>query len=221
MTLTPDLAVDAPAVPTVRLTGRYITPDRKPLAGTLSFAPPTVLTLPDSDVISTTAAKVTLDAAGAFEVDLIPTDLPGMSPRGWSYQVTEKLTGLPRRVFHIMLPAGTGPVDLADIAPVSPFAGNYLPVAGPKGEKGEPGAPGEVTSEQLAALEARVSPRPQEYTQTSASAEWVIPHTMPYRPAVSVYDGSGREIGGSVEFPTPTTVLVRFAFAETGSALLH
>lgn len=215
MTLTP------PEVPTVRLRGRYLAPDKTPLAGTVSFAPPSVLTLPASDVISTTAAKVTLDSTGAFEVDLIPTDVPGMSPSRWSYQVTEKLKGVPPRIFHILLPGGTGPVDLADIAPVSPYAGNYLPVAGPQGAKGDPGEPGEVTSEQLDALEARVAPRPQEYTQTSALAEWTIPHTMPYRPSVNVYDVSGREIGGSVEYPTPTTVLVRFAFAETGSAVLH
>jgi hypothetical protein len=221
MTLTPD-------IPFVRLRGRYVAPDGKPLGGTVSFAPPSVLTLPASDVIATTAAQVRLDATGAFEVDLIPTDVPGMSPQKWSYQVTERLKPIPPReyhipprVYHIMLPAGTGPVDLADIAPVSPYAGNYLPVAGPQGAKGDKGEPGEVTNEQLDALEARVAPRPQEYTQTAASAEWTIPHTMPYRPAVSVYDVSGREIGGSVEYPTPTTVLVKFAFAETGSAVLH
>lgn len=224
MTLTPpELTAGAlpGGVPSVRLTGRYIAPDGTPLSGTVSFAPPSVLTLPASDVIATTAAKVTLDTTGAFEVDLIPTDVPGMSPQRWSYQVTEKLKGIPPRVFHIMLPGGTGPVDLADIAPVSPYAGNYLPVAGPQGAKGDKGEPGEVTLAQLDALEARVAPRPQEFTQTSASTEWTIPHTMPYRPAVTVYDVSGREIGGSVEYPNPTTVLVKFAFAETGSAVLH
>ncbi|MEV5264821.1 hypothetical protein [Streptomyces werraensis] len=221
MTLTPDLVAMPAGVPSVRLRGRFVAPDGTPVAGTVQFAPPTVLTLPDADVISRTAAKVTLDETGAFEVDLIPNDAPGMSPRGWAYQVTEKLKGLPPRVYHIMLPGGTGPVDLADIAPVSPYAGNYLPVAGPRGEKGDPGTPGEVSSEQLAALEARVAPRPQEWTQATASTEWLITHSLPYRPQVTAYDSSGREIGGLVEYPSPTSVRVVFAYAETGSAVLH
>ncbi|MFH9731870.1 hypothetical protein [Streptomyces sp. NPDC017260] len=223
MTLTHSFAAGAlpGGVPSARLSGRYIAADGTPLAGTLSFAPPSVLTLPNSDVIAATAAKVTLDSAGCFVVDLIPNDVPGMSPQKWAYQVTEKLKGLPPRIFHIMLPSGTGPVDLADIAPVSPYAGNYLPVAGPKGDTGATGAPGEVTSEQLDALEARVAPRPQEFVQTSASTEWTIPHTMPYRPFVTVYDTAGHEIGGLVEYPNPAVVLVRFAYAETGTAVLH
>ncbi|AZM47812.1 hypothetical protein DMB38_20270 [Streptomyces sp. WAC 06738] len=208
-------------MPAVRLKGRYIAPDGTPLSGTVSFAPPSVLTLPESDIISTTAAKVTLDGTGYFEVDLIPTDAPGMSPARWSYQVTEKLKGTPPRVFHIMLPGGTGTVDLADIAPVSPYAGNYLPVAGPQGAKGDKGDPGDVTLAQLDALEARVAPRPQEFTQSTPSSQWTIAHTLPYRPAVVVYDVSGNEIGGSVEYTDPTTVTIRFSYAETGSAVLH
>ncbi|WP_369042238.1 hypothetical protein [Streptomyces sp. Midd1] len=215
---TPDVPT---ALPLTRLKGRYVAPDGTPLAGTLMFAPPSVLTLPQSDVIATTAAKVVLDLEGSFEVTLIPTDAPGMSPQRWTYQVTERFKGLPPRVYHILLPASEFPVDLADIAPVSPYAGNYLPVAGPRGPQGEAGTPGEVSIEELEALEARVAPRPQEFSQGAPSTEWMISHSMPYRPSVLVYDTSGREIGGSVEYPTPTTVTVRFAYAETGSAILH
>ncbi|MGW3860698.1 hypothetical protein ACWEDZ_04350 [Streptomyces sp. NPDC005047] len=187
----------------------------------MSFAPPSVLTLPGSDVFSTTAAKVTLDDQGAFSVTLIATDAPGMSPSQWAYQVTEKLKGVPPRVFHIALPASVTPVDLADIAPINPYTGNYLPVTGPRGAKGEKGEPGDVTLAQLEALEARTAPRPQEWAQSVGSNEWTITHSLPYRPLVTAYDTSGREIGGSVDYPSPTTVRVRFAYAETGSAVLH
>ncbi|WP_274032546.1 hypothetical protein [Streptomyces sp. MMBL 11-1] len=223
MTLTPDLsASEMPAgIPSTRLTGRYIAPDGTPLVGSVSFAPPSVLTLPGSDIFAATPAKVTLDEQGGFEVTLIATDAPGMSPSHWAYQVTEKLKGLPRRVFHIALPASATTVDLADIAPINPYTGNYLPVTGPRGAKGEKGEPGDVSLAQLSALEARTAPRPQEWTQSAGSNEWTIPHTLPYRPLVTVYDTSGREIGGSVDYPSPTTVRVRFAVAETGSAVLH
>ncbi|MFC9505410.1 hypothetical protein [Streptomyces sp. NPDC057002] len=223
MTPTPEISAAAmPAgIPSTPLTGRYIAPDGSPLSGTVHFAPPSVLTLPGSDTFAATAAKVTLDAEGRFEVTLVATDAPGMSPSSWAYQVTEKLKGIPPRVYHILLPASSTPVDLADIAPVNPYTGNYLPVTGPQGAKGDKGDPGEVSLEQLDALEARVAPRPQEWTQAAPSNEWTISHSLPYRPLVSVYDTSGREIGGSVDYPSPTTVTVRFAYAETGSAVLH
>lgn len=207
-------------IPTTRLTGRYRAPNGIPLKGTVFFAPPSVLTLPEHDTIFTTRAEVPL-VDGDFNVLLVATDAAGMSPAKWTYQVTEKIQGIPPRVYHILLPYSETAVDLADLAPISPYAGNYMPVVGPRGVQGLKGEPGEVTLGQLDALEARVAPRPQEHSQSAPSNEWTIPHSMPYRPAVNVYDNSGREIGGSVEYPSPTTVTVRFAYAETGSAHLH
>ncbi|MET9360387.1 hypothetical protein ABZX93_05710 [Streptomyces sp. NPDC006632] len=226
MTPTPEPdAYDLPAgVPSVHLTGRFIAPNGKPLTGSLTFAPPSVLTMPDADTIANTVAVVEIakEDNGSFAVDLIATDAPGMSPRGWSYQVTEKLKGAQIRQYHIMLPERPGgePVDLADLAPVSPNTGRYLPVVGPTGAQGPPGLPGEVSEAELEALEERVAPRPVAWTQSAASTLWTIPHTFPYPPAVRTYDTSGREIGGLVDTPSPTTVTVQFAFAETGSAIL-
>lgn len=226
MTPTPDATVYAlPAgVPSVHLTGRFIAPDGTPLTGTLTFAPPMVLTMPDADTIANTVATVEISKAdrGSFEVNLIATDAPGMSPRGWSYQVTEKLKGAQIRQYHIMLPERLGgePVNLADLAPVSPYTGRYLPVVGPTGAEGPQGLPGEVSRAELEALEGRVAPRAVSWTQAAASAQWTIPHSFPYPPAVRTYDTSGREIGGLVHNPAPNTVTVQFAFAETGSAIL-
>ncbi|MFJ4686474.1 hypothetical protein [Streptomyces sp. NPDC088789] len=226
MTPTPDATVYAlPAgVPSVHLTGRFIAPDGAPLTGTLTFAPPSVLTMPDADTIANTVATVEIakEDQGRFEVNLIATDGPGMSPRNWTYLVTEKLKGAQIRQYHIMLPERPGgdPVDLADLAPVSPYTGRYLPVVGPTGATGAQGAPGEVSQAELDALEDRVAPRAVTWTQTAASAQWTIPHSFPYPPSVRTYDTSGREIGGLVDNPSPTTVTVQFAFAETGSAIL-
>ncbi|WP_329147251.1 hypothetical protein OIU91_16780 [Streptomyces sp. NBC_01456] len=226
MTPTPDSLVhELPAgVPSVHLTGRFIAPDGTPLTGTLTFAPPMVLTMPDADTIANTVATVEITKAdqGSFEINLIATDAPGMSPRGWTYLVTEKLKGAQIRQYHIMLPERPGgdPVDLADLAPASPYSGRYLPVVGPTGATGAQGLPGEVRRAELEALEERLAPRPVTWSQGSASALWTIDHAFPYLPAVRTYDTSGREIGGLVGCLDPYTVTVQFAFAETGSAIL-
>lgn len=126
MTPTPESTLYAlpVGVPSVHLTGRFIAPDGTPLTGSLTFAPPSVLTMPDADTIANTVATVdiTKEDQGRFEVNLIATDGPGMSPRNWTYLVTEKLKGAQIRQYHIMLPERPGgdPVDLADLAPVSP-----------------------------------------------------------------------------------------------------
>ncbi|MFE5853206.1 hypothetical protein ACFQ61_08290 [Streptomyces sp. NPDC056500] len=211
-------------VPSVRLTGRFITPDGRPLTGRLTFAPPSVLTMSDADTISHTAAVVEIRAEdlGRFAVNLIATDAPGISPRGWTYLVTERLKGAQMREYPIMLPErhGGGAVDLADLAPVSPYSGRYLPVVGPTGATGPQGAPGEVSRVELEDLEERMAPRPVTWTQGHASSLWTISHSFPYPPAVRVFDTSGREFGGRVDHPSSSTATVQFAFAETGMAIL-
>ncbi|MFF1693124.1 hypothetical protein ACFVXC_05780 [Streptomyces sp. NPDC058257] len=226
MTPTPDAGTYAlPAgVPSVRVTGRFVAADGTPLTGTVTFAPPMVLTLPDADTIALTPAvvEITKEDQGCFAVTLIATDAPGMSPSGWTYRVTEKLKGAQIRQYHIMLaerPGGTS-VDLADLAPASPYSGRYIPVVGPTGATGAQGQAGEVQRVELEALEERVAPRAVTWSQGSASTLWTIDHDFPYAPAVRTFDTSGREIGGLVANPSPTTVTVQFAFAETGSAIL-
>ncbi|MFF8283339.1 hypothetical protein ACF06W_11520 [Streptomyces albus] len=149
MTPTPesDPYVLPPGVPSVRLTGCFVAPDGRPLTGKLTFAPPSVLTMRDADVIANTVAVVEIaeEDQGRFAVDLIATEAPGMSPSGWTYLVTEKLKGAEMRQYHIMLPLrpGGGSVDLADLAPVSAYSGRYLPVVGPTGAQGPPGKDGQ------------------------------------------------------------------------------
>jgi hypothetical protein len=129
-----------PAIPvgiaTVVLTGRYIRPDGTPLLGTLTFEPPSHLTIPGSDTISAGSASVTLDESGAFSVALIATDDPGTQPSDWTYQVVERLAHATGRTFAIKLPAVTPLVDLADIAPTDPDQGDYVVVTGPAGKDG-------------------------------------------------------------------------------------
>ncbi|MEU0170138.1 hypothetical protein ABZ214_32605 [Streptomyces iakyrus] len=118
-------------IPTVRVTGRFLTPEGKPLAGQVIFRAPGMVTFPDSDVILGGPVAAPLDSTGAFEVVLPATDAPDMNPTGWSYAVAEQLAGVPmNRTYSVLLPAETPAVDLADIAPTDPTTPNYVAVRG-------------------------------------------------------------------------------------------
>ncbi|MFH9295614.1 hypothetical protein [Streptomyces sp. NPDC017520] len=119
------------AIPTVRVTGRFLTPEGKPLAGQVIFRAPGMVTFPDSDVILGGPVAAPLDSTGAFEIVLPATDAPDMNPSGWSYSVAEQLAGVPmNRTYQVLLPAETPAVDLADIAPTDPTTPTYVAVRG-------------------------------------------------------------------------------------------
>lgn len=133
------------AIPTVVVTGTYRGPDGRGLAGTVTFSGPGLLTFAASDLFVAGPVVARLDENGHFSVRLPATDAPDMNPSGWSYTVKENLTGVTgSRTFAMLLPKGTGPVDLADIAPADPTTPNYVPVPGPQGEIGPIGPRGPV-----------------------------------------------------------------------------
>lgn len=118
-------------IPTVRVTGRFLTPAGQPLAGQVVFRSPGMVTFGEFDVILGGVVTAPLDANGAFEVELPATDAPGMNPSGWSYSVAEQLTGVSMsRTYQVLLPAETPAVDLADIAPTDPTSPTYVAVRG-------------------------------------------------------------------------------------------
>ncbi|MGW1828834.1 hypothetical protein ACWCO0_09670 [Streptomyces tubercidicus] len=129
-------------IATVTLTGRYIRPDGTPLSGTVTISSPSLLTLAGADTIATGATTITLDTAGTFSAVLIATDNASMQPTGWAYTITEKFVGVTGRTYSILLPSTTPTVNLADIAPADPSAGNYIAVAGPQGAPGTNGTNG-------------------------------------------------------------------------------
>ncbi|MFI0739353.1 hypothetical protein ACH4PU_14875 [Streptomyces sp. NPDC021100] len=131
------------SIPTVTVTGRFLSPDGRPLAGAITFRAPAQLTFSAADVILGGPVVAPLDAQGHVEVTLPATDAPGMDPTGWAYTVTEQLAGVPAgRSYAVLLPRSVPRVDLADVAPADPGKPNYIPVTGPAGPKGEQGPPG-------------------------------------------------------------------------------
>ncbi|MDX3063406.1 hypothetical protein PV518_14645 [Streptomyces sp. ND04-05B] len=118
-------------IPTVRLTGRFLTPDGRPLAGQVVLRAPSLVTVGAYDVILGGPVTAPLDSTGAFDVVLPATDAPGMNPSDWSYQVAEQLAGVSvNRVYSILLPSESPEVDLADIAPTDPSTPTYVAVRG-------------------------------------------------------------------------------------------
>ncbi|CAM5609122.1 hypothetical protein GCM10010329_17430 [Streptomyces spiroverticillatus] len=127
-------------IPTVVVSGRFLTPDGRPLSGAVTFRAPGQITFSASDVILGGPVVAQLDAQGQISATLPATDSPGMDPGGWSYTVTEALSGIPTgRTYSVLLPRAQKLVDLADIAPTDPSKPNYIPVPGIQGPRGEQG----------------------------------------------------------------------------------
>ncbi|MFD9904796.1 right-handed parallel beta-helix repeat-containing protein [Streptomyces sp. NPDC059063] len=126
------MALALPAdIPTVTVHGTYLGPDGRPLAGTVIFSPPGLLTFPDSDLFIAGPVVASLDERGRFQVTLPATDAPGMQPSGWAYVVKENLSGvIGGRTFHVLLPKKLPDVDLADIVTADPSTPHYVPVPG-------------------------------------------------------------------------------------------
>lgn len=133
------------SIPAVTVRGRFLSPDGRPLSGSVVFRAPAQLTFPQADVILGGPVVAQLDAQGAIEVVLPATDAPDMDPSGWAYIVAEQLAGIPAgRSYNILLPRAQPEVDLADIAPTDPSKPNYVGVPGPAGPAGPAGPRGDT-----------------------------------------------------------------------------
>ncbi|GAB2859154.1 hypothetical protein GCM10022221_68400 [Actinocorallia aurea] len=100
------------------VTGRFANAQGLPAAGTVTFTPS--MRLRDFAVpagIVNGPASTTLGPDGTFRIALIPTDAGSVVPPGWHYHVVEQINGH-HRIYDIVIPSGTGPLNLADLAPI-------------------------------------------------------------------------------------------------------
>ncbi len=113
-------------VPTVTVTTGVplVLPDGTPFTGYLTFTGPDVVTVAGQHVVLGGAAQVDLDG-GSFSVDLVPNDVDGMSPAGWTYRVDAVFTNAPGWTRYISLPTSDDDVHLADILIPDPSVGEY------------------------------------------------------------------------------------------------
>lgn len=58
------------------------------------------------------------------------------------------------------------------------------------------------------------------FVQTQAEAVWVINHSFSYPPVVVIIDSAGSQVYGSVEYSSPSQVIVSFSAPFSGRAVL-
>jgi hypothetical protein len=126
---------------TVTVTGRFLDADGDSCRGTITFNPaPCVITFRDQGVFVLGPETVNLNGQGEFTATLVASDATGADPQNFTYHVSEHTSCADcRREYDIVLPSGTGTIDLADLAPADPTTGDYLPVVGPPGPPGPAG----------------------------------------------------------------------------------
>lgn len=106
------------------------------------------------------------------------------------------LTGNPEIQLELTLPGIQGP-------PGPPGADG---ADGADGPQGPPGPSGAV--------------RQETYGFASPLSVWEAVHTIPITPNVLAFDSSGVLVDGDVSYPTPTKVIVTWAFPMTGTLIL-
>lgn len=128
---------------TVTVSGMFLTPDGAPRTGTIRFRPePAVLTSAAHGVIMLGTITAQPDDTGHAEATLLATDDPDVTPTDWTYRVTEAWYDAPGRSYPLSLPLAEPLVDLAEVAPTAPAAGEYVTITGPAGPQGDDGADG-------------------------------------------------------------------------------
>ncbi|MFJ4649460.1 hypothetical protein ACIP6Q_39000 [Streptomyces bobili] len=86
-------------------------------------------------VVDNAPVVVAPDDAGQWSVELLPNDLDGMTPTGWTYRVETGDDAL-----YVSLPTAVGTVDISELIPAGYDGGEYVLVPGPPGPAG-PGGP--------------------------------------------------------------------------------
>jgi len=92
-----------------------------------------------------------------------------------------------------------------------------------KGEKGDPGEVDPEAINQLVENYLEVNP-PGVYTEThiqlTAEAVWVITHSLPFQPAVTIIDSAGTRIETEIVYDSPTQIRSIATAAFAGCAEL-
>jgi hypothetical protein len=107
--------------------------------------------------------------------------------------------------------------DAASPFPPGGQAGDVLYVTTTPAARGS----GDVTASDLEWVNPQTQrPVAVRFVQATAAAVWTIPHTLEFRPNVSVVDSSWRQVFGEVSYPDDSTVQVDFSAAFAGEAYL-
>lgn len=108
---------------TVTVTAARANAAGRPMRGSIEFEPSVrVVDLTTGFEREITNVVARLNMAGRISQKLTATTGSDVSEQGWTWQVTERLEDVVNRPpYLIVLPAGTGTVDLTELAPVEFF----------------------------------------------------------------------------------------------------
>jgi hypothetical protein len=115
---------------TITLTGSYVNADSSYASGSLDFAPASFLVdAAGKQIIAPSMISVSLNNLGHFSVALPATDDPDINPTGWTYTVTERISGAPIRQFSMSLPSASAgsTLDMSAIVPAVASTGTAAP----------------------------------------------------------------------------------------------
>jgi len=118
----------------VTLTGTFLDGSGQPVAGQVTFAPSVELVDATSEeIVCEAPVVVAVNSGGQFSVQLYATDNVGLVPAGWTWSITELISGLAPYTWSFFLPYTSGSTQdisaLTPALPVAPMAA-YLPESG-------------------------------------------------------------------------------------------
>ena len=190
-------------------------------------------TMRDTDTnISISPQEVTaiLDENGAIEVVLTATDGEFTTPRGVTYEVTERIEDSNENKFFITLPEDSpnGTVDLADIAPNIPTVitqtyatKQYVDSMVGSASTLEFTPTNEISSTTVqGAIEEVRAKSKYVHNQATAATVWNIQHNLKFFPNVTIVDSGENYVIGDVQYVDFNNVIVTFAHLFGGKAYL-
>ena len=215
----------------ITVTSTYHKADSSPASGSVTFlATGTMRDTVDNVTITPAEITATLDVNGSISIELAANDDEFTTPRGITYEVTERIEDSNETKFFVTIlhnsPDGT--VDLADLVPniqtviTQNYATKQYVDSLVKSADGIDFVPtDEILSETVqGAIEEVRAKSKFVYTQPSASILWDITHNLRFFPNVTIVDSGENFVIGDVEYVTQNRLLVTFAHSFAGKAYL-
>ena len=213
----------------------YIKPDGvTPASGEVTFiATGTMRDTLDNVSIAPTEIVAILDGEGSIAVDLAATDGAYTTPKGVTYEVTERIDDSNENKFFITVSETTeyssGILDLADIAPNIPTITTYTYATkeyvdthlGTTAAAIEFSPTDEISSTtvQGAIEEVRFKSK-YVHTQASAATQWNIQHNLKFYPNVTIVDSGENYVVGDIQYLDWNNLVVTFTHSFAGKAYL-
>lgn len=216
----------------VTVTGTYHKADGSPASGSVTFLATGTMRDTDSDVTITPAEiTATLDEDGSISVELAANDGVFTTPRGVTYEVTERIedSNEAKSFITISYTSPSATVDLADLVPniQTVITQNYATKEyvdthiGSTAEMVEFAPTSEILSTNVqGAIEEVRAKSKLTYTQASANTLWDITHNLMFFPNITIVDSGENFVIGDVQYVNQNRLLVTFSHSFAGKAYL-